>query len=90
MSELLGVVLGLAIGVGVSRVHSRRLRAVLVVPTVLVAAVMTSAVNGELSSGLWPVFVSFDTLLAGLGVMLGFAVPRLPVALGLRPRRQGG
>ena len=90
MSEFLGVVLGLVIGVGVSRVRSRGLRAFLLVPAVLVAAVVTSAVNGELSSGLWPVFVSFDTLLAALGVMLGFTVLRLPIALGLLPRRQGG
>ena len=88
MSEFLGVVLGLAIGVGMSRVRSRRLRALLVVPAVLATAVVASAVNGELANGLWPVFVSFDALLAGISVALGLALVRGPTALGmLRIRR---
>lgn len=80
MSELLGVVLGVAIGIGVSGVRSRRLRALLAVPAVLLAGVVTSAVNGELGTGLWAVFVSFDTLLAALGVSLGIALGRLGIA----------
>ncbi len=80
MSELLGVVLGVAIGIGVSGVRSRRLRALLAVPAVLLAGVVTSAVNGELGTGLWAVFVSFDTLLAALGVSLGIALGRLGLA----------
>jgi hypothetical protein len=45
---------------------------------VLAAGVLTSAVNGELGSGLWGVFVAVDTLLAALGVALGVAlVPRV-------------
>ncbi len=80
MSEFLGVVLGVAIGVGLSGVRSRRLRAALLVPAVLAAGVVTSAVNGELGTGLWAVFVSFDILLAGLGVSLGLALARLRAA----------
>ena len=77
MSEFLGVILGTVIGLAISRVRSRRLRAFLLVPAVLLAGVVTSAVNGELGTGLWAVFVSFDTVLAGLGVMLGLALRRL-------------
>jgi hypothetical protein len=78
MYELLGVVLGLAVGSGVSAIRPGRLRAVGLLPAVLAAGVLTSAVNGELGSGLWGVFVAADTLLAGLGVALGAALaPRL-------------
>jgi small basic protein len=80
MREFLGVVLGVAIGVGLPSVRSRHLRAALLVAAVLLAGVVTSAVNGELGTGLWAVFVSFDTLLAGLGVALGLALGRLRVA----------
>jgi hypothetical protein len=80
MSELLGAILGTAIGLSISRVRSRRLRALLLVPAVLLSGVVTSAVNGELGTGLWAVFVSFDTVLAGLGVLLGVALSRLRVA----------
>jgi hypothetical protein len=58
-------------------VHSRRLRALLFVPAVLLAGAVTSAVNGELGSHLWAVFVSFDSVLVGLGVMFGLALTRL-------------
>ena len=84
MSELLGVILGTAIGLAVSRVRSRRLRALLLVPALLVVGVLTSAVNGELGTGLWAVFVSFDTVLAALGVMVGLALTRLRLRRALR------
>jgi hypothetical protein len=83
MSEFLGVILGTAVGLALSRVPSRRLRALLLVPAVLLAGAVTSAVNGELGSDLWAVFVSFDTVLVGLGVMLGLALTRLRLP---RPR----
>jgi hypothetical protein len=81
MSELLGVVLGVATGGGLSCFRSRRLRVVLLVPAVLLAGVVTSAVNGELGTALWAVFVSFDTLLAALGVAVGSALtsPRMRI-----------
>lgn len=90
MSEFLGVILGTAIGLAVSRVHSRRLRALLFVPAVLLAGVVTSAVNGELGSHLWAVFVSFDSVLVGLGVMLGSALARLPLSRVRASQRQDG
>jgi hypothetical protein len=77
MSELIGVVLGGALGAGVSGVRRRRLRAALLVPAVPLAAVTASAVNGELGTGLWALFVSFDALLAGLGAAVGLALGRL-------------
>jgi hypothetical protein len=78
MHELLGIVLGLAIGSGVAAIKPRRLQAAALLPAVLAAGVLTSAVNGELGSGLWGVFVAVDTLMAALGVALGAAlVPRL-------------
>jgi hypothetical protein len=78
MHELLGIVLGLAVGSGVSAIRPGRLRAVALLPALVAAGVLTSAVNGELGSGLAGVFVAVDTLLAGLGVALGAALaPRL-------------
>jgi hypothetical protein len=78
MHELLGIVLGVAIGSGVATLRPRWLRAAALLPAVLAAGVLTSAINGELGSGLWGVFVAVDTLLAGLGVALGAALaPRL-------------
>jgi hypothetical protein len=78
MHELLGIVLGVAIGSGVAALRPRWLRAAALLPAVLAAGVLTSAVNGELGSGLAGVFVAVDTLLAALGVALGVAlVPRL-------------
>ena len=74
MYELLGVVLGLAVGSAVSTIRPGRLRAVALLPAVLAAGVLTSAANGELGTGLWGVFVAADTLLAGLGVALGAAL----------------
>lgn len=91
MSEFLGVILGTAIGLALSRVRPRRLRAALLAPAVLLVGVVTSAVNGELGTGLWALFVSFDIVLAGLGVMFGFALTRLRLPRALRaPQRQDG
>ena len=78
MHELLGIVIGLAIGSGVALLRPRWLRAAVLLPAVLAAGVLTAAINGELGSGLWGVFVAVDTLLAALGVALGVAlVPRM-------------
>lgn len=76
MHELLGIVLGLAIGSGVSTIRPRRLRAAALVPAVVAAGMLTSAVNGELGSGLAGVFIAADTLLAALGVALGTTLAR--------------
>jgi hypothetical protein len=78
MHELLGIVLGVAIGSGLSAIRPRRLRAAALLPALVAAGVLTSAVNGELGSGLAAAFVAVDTLLAALGVALGAVlVPRL-------------
>jgi hypothetical protein len=90
MSEFLGVILGTAIGLALSRVHSRRLRALLFVPAVLLAGAVTSAVNGELGSHLWAVLVSFDSVLVGLGVMFGLALTRLRLPHVRASQRQDG
>lgn len=78
MHELLGIVLGAAIGGGVAVIRPQRLRAALLLPALLGAGVLTSAINGELDSGFWGIFVAADTLLVALGFVLGLAVaPRL-------------
>ena len=78
MHELLGIVLGAAIGGGVAAIGPPRLRAALLLPALLAAGVLTSAINGELGSGFWGVFVAADTLLVALGFVLGLALaPRL-------------
>jgi hypothetical protein len=80
MHEVLGIVLGVALGAGVAMVRPRRLRAVALLPASLAAGVLTSAFNGELGSSLAGVFVAADTLLAALGVVLGAAlVARYPL-----------
>jgi hypothetical protein len=83
MHELLGIVLGVAIGSGVAVLRPRWLRAAALLPAVLAAGVLTSAVNGELGSGLAGVFVAVDTLLAALGVALGVAL--VPLLVRRRP-----
>jgi hypothetical protein len=78
MHELLGIVLGAVIGGGVAVIRPARLRAIVLLPALLAAGVLTSAINGELGSGFWGVFVAVDTLLVALGFVLGLAlVPRL-------------
>jgi hypothetical protein len=78
MHELLGIVLGAAIGGGVAAIGPPRLRAAAVLPALAAAGFLTSAINGELGSGLWGIFVAADTLLVALGFALGLALePRL-------------
>jgi hypothetical protein len=62
----------------------RPLRSWVFVPLgILVAGAAASAVNGELTHELWPVFVSFDMVLAGLGFLLGWRA--LLLVTGRRP-----
>ena len=87
VAEFLPVILGVVIGVALSAL--RPLRAWAFVPlAVLVAGVAASAVNGELTHELWPVFVSFDMVLAGLGVLLGWRA--LPLLTGRRRADENG
>jgi hypothetical protein len=73
MHELLGIVLGVAIGSGLSTIRPQRLQAAALLPALFAAGVFTSAVNGELGRGLAGAFIAVDTLLAALGVALGAA-----------------
>ena len=74
MHELLGIVLGVAIGSALAAIRPKWLRMAALLPAVVAAGVLTSAVNGELGSGLAGVFVAIDTLLAAMGVALGAAL----------------
>ena len=78
MHELLGIVLGAALGCGVAVIRPAGLRAVVLVPALAAAALLTSAINGELASAFWGIFVAADMLLVALGFVLGLAIaPRL-------------
>ena len=57
------MVLGILVGTGVAFVSSVRLRSVLLPVGSIVAGVCASAINGELATEQWAVFVSFDMLL---------------------------
>jgi hypothetical protein len=77
MHELLGIVLGLALGTGVAAIRPRRLRAAALLPALAASGVLASAVNGELGGDLAGLFVAVDTLFAALGVAVGTALYRL-------------
>lgn len=78
MHELIGLILGGVIGTGASSIRPRRLRAVALLPALLAAGMLTSAINGELGSGLAGAFVAADTLLAALGFVVATVLaPRL-------------
>jgi hypothetical protein len=66
MGEILPFVLGCAFA-GTIMALPRRVRPVLVPIGCVIGGAIASAVNGELSSGLWAVFVSFDALLVWIG-----------------------
>jgi hypothetical protein len=80
MKELLPVVFGIAGGCGLAALRPAGLRAWMFPLAIVVAGLSASAVNGELVDGLWPVFVSFDIVLAGLGVVAGLMTTRLLMA----------
>ena len=73
VKELLPFSAGLATGFGLAAVRSLRLRW-LALPFVCVPiGALMSWVNGELGTGLWPVFVSFDAVLVWAGTVLVLA-----------------
>lgn len=82
MHELLGLVLGVAIGSALPTIQRPLPRAAAFPPALMAAGALTAAVNGELGSGLAAAFVAIDTALAALGVALGATL----VGLGLRVR----
>lgn len=69
MGEFLPFLLGCVVGAVLTRVPAKA-RAIALVPTCIGAGVLASGINGELESGIWPVFVSFDSLLVWLGVAI--------------------
>jgi hypothetical protein len=77
VKELIPLCAGLTVGASLALVGSPRLRAVLLPVLALVVGVLTSAINGELATEGWAVFVSFDALVVWLGAATGFALVRL-------------
>jgi hypothetical protein len=67
MGEILPIVLGCFLGTMIR--FPRKVRAVLFPIGCIGAGALASAVNGELSSNLWAVFVSFDSLLVAAGAV---------------------
>lgn len=70
MQELLPFGGGLAIGFALSLVTMHRLKWVIFPVACLVVGVLMSWLNGELTSTLWPLFVSFDAFLVWAGATL--------------------
>lgn len=72
MKELLPFCAGLAVGGGLA--FARPMVRWVAFPSLCVPlGALMSWVNGELSSSLWPVFVSYDALLVWAGAMLTLA-----------------
>ena len=82
MREVIPLFAGLLVGGGLALVRSQRLRAVLLPVLCVVVGGAASAVNGELQSEWWALFVSFDAVLVWLGAVAAFAGVR-----GARARR---
>jgi hypothetical protein len=74
MKEFLPFALGIAAGYELSLVDRQRLRTVATVVAALAGGACASAVNGELTGSLWPLFVSVDALLVYLGVATSVAI----------------
>jgi hypothetical protein len=68
MKEFLPFALGLAGGYVLSGIDRRWLRSAATVGIALIGGACVSAINGELSGALWPLFVSVDALLVYVGV----------------------
>lgn len=74
MGELLPLLCGLALGGVAGKWLQGRRRAVFLVVSSVIAGVLASAVNGELASGWWAAFVSFDSLLVWAGAACSISV----------------
>ena len=68
MKEFLPFAVGLAAGYLLSGIDRRWLRSTATVGIALIGGACASAINGELTGALWPIFVSVDALLVYLGV----------------------
>ena len=75
MKELLPFCAGLVLGGFVFAFPgSRRARAILLTSACVSVGALMSWVNGELYSGVWPVFVSLDAILVWAGATVGVLV----------------
>jgi xanthosine utilization system XapX-like protein len=74
MQELLPFSGGLAIGIAFSLVTMHRWRWLAFPVACAVGGVLQSWLNGELTSTVWPLFVSFDAFLVWAGASLVLAI----------------
>jgi hypothetical protein len=72
MKELIPLCAGLVVGGYLAGVRSARLRAILLPVLSVVVGGLASWLNGELESGWWAFFLSFDALVVWLGAVTGF------------------
>lgn len=79
MHELLPLVLGGLFGAAAARAALPGPRAAVFVVSCVLAGVVASAINGELSGPLAGAFVSFDALLAWSSASVAFAASRMLV-----------
>lgn len=73
MQELLPLVGGLAIGAALTLVGLHWIRWVGFPVACLIVGALMSWLNGELTSAVWPLFVSFDAFLVWAGASLVLA-----------------
>jgi hypothetical protein len=76
MRELLPIAIGIVVAAAAVHVTGRRARLPLLAVGCVVAGALASWVNGELSSSIWDLFVSFDALQAWLGAACYLAASR--------------
>ena len=93
MKELLPFAFGLVAGCSLAAVERRRLRSALTIAVALVGGACASAINGELGTSLWPLFVSLDAILVYVGlatsaVLLAAHVPGRLASIGRRNRQR--
>ncbi|HEX6290158.1 MAG TPA: hypothetical protein VFZ66_13270 [Herpetosiphonaceae bacterium] len=67
MHELIPIVIGIVIGLGVYQIRSTRIRTAALVVLCLLGGALASFINGELALSL--AFVSFDALLVWAGAL---------------------
>lgn len=73
MQEVLPLSGGLAIGIALSLVGMHRFRWVVFLVVCAVVGALMSWLNGELTSAVWPLFISFDAFLVWAGASLVLA-----------------
>ena len=77
MKELLPIALGLVLGGAVTHTVRGPRKLPWLVAGCLVLGALASWINGELESGLWSVFVSFDALQVWIGAVVYVAAARV-------------